>query len=86
MTIERHPSKRLIKALQLADTLDAAGLGSADVTAMDTPCGGCPYQKAESANSRAGVDVYPEPRECPRRTTFAKKLCSITLRIRRKNT
>ena len=35
MTIDHHPPQRIIKALQLADTLDAAGLGSADVTAMD---------------------------------------------------
>jgi hypothetical protein len=35
MTIQNHPPQRILKALQLADTLDAAGLGSADVTRMD---------------------------------------------------
>lgn len=36
MTIERHPPARIAKALQLTDTLDAAGLGSDDVAVMDT--------------------------------------------------
>jgi hypothetical protein len=35
MTIEHQPPERILKALQLADTLDAAGLGSDDVAVMD---------------------------------------------------
>jgi hypothetical protein len=35
MTRQRLVPERLLKALHLADTLDAAGLGSAEATAMD---------------------------------------------------
>jgi hypothetical protein len=36
MTTQHHPPQRILKALELADALDAAGLGSADATAMDS--------------------------------------------------
>jgi hypothetical protein len=35
VTRQRHVPERLLKALHLADTLDAAGIGSAEATAMD---------------------------------------------------
>jgi hypothetical protein len=74
MTTQHHPPQRMLKALQLADTLDAAGLGSADVTVMGNRewlmLAAAARTRKPSPKTRQLVAVFLQNRETIR-ATFA---------------
>ncbi|MGA7239708.1 MAG: hypothetical protein WBY44_28775 [Bryobacteraceae bacterium] len=71
MTRQHHVPERLLKALHLADTLDAAGLGSAEATTMDAKewqlLAMAARSRKPSEPTRALVLQFLEYREAARR-------------------
>lgn len=72
MTREHHVPERLLKAICLADTLDAAGLGSTEATAMDANewrmLAAAARTRKPSPTTRALVLRFLQNRETARRT------------------